>query len=69
VTAPSLILGLESVLQRAYIQVLIRPTEEQDLLDAVYAQAEPLPGFGQAPSYTRDPKDDKSDTPAVLGRA
>ena len=67
VTAPELIEELAGVLERDYIRTLIRPVEGQVLLDAVYQKAEMLPSFGKAPSYTRDPKDDKFVACALVG--
>jgi putative PIN family toxin of toxin-antitoxin system len=67
VTAPELIEELVGVLERDYIKALIRPAEGQVLLDAIYQKAEILPSFGQAPSYTRDPKDDKFVACALVG--
>ena len=58
VTAPELIAELQGVLERDYIQVLIRPEEGQTLLDALSQKAEILPSLGKVPPYTRDPKDD-----------
>ena len=69
VTAPSPIEELEGVLQRDYIQVLIRPAEGQVLLDAVYGKAEILADIREVPVYTRDPKDDKFVACAIAGRA
>lgn len=69
VTAPELIEELAGVLERDYIQTLIRPAEGQVLLDAIYQKAEILPSFGKAPSYTRDPKDDKFVACALAGLA
>ena len=67
VTAPELIEELAGVLERDYIQTLIRPAEGQVLLDAIYQKAEILLSFGKAPSYTRDPKDDKFVACALVG--
>jgi len=69
VTAPELIAELEGVLDRNYIQALIRPEEGQTLLDAIYLKARILPPLGQIPSYTRDPKDDKFVACALAGDA
>jgi putative PIN family toxin of toxin-antitoxin system len=67
VTAPELIDELVGVLERDYIQTLIRPAEGQVLLDAIHHKAEILPSFGKPPSYTRDPKDDKFVACALVG--
>jgi putative PIN family toxin of toxin-antitoxin system len=69
VTSPELVEELEGVLRRDYIQALIRPEEGQALLDAIYQKAEMLPSFGEVPSFTRDPKDDKFVACALAGRA
>jgi putative PIN family toxin of toxin-antitoxin system len=69
VTAPELIEELEGVLERDYIQALIRPAEGKVLLDAIYQKAESLPSFGEVPSFTRDPKDDKFVACALVGSA
>jgi len=69
VTAPELVEELDGVLKRDYIQALIRPEEGQALLDAIYQTATVLPSFGQVPSYTRDPKDDKFVACALAGGA
>ena len=57
------------MLWRDYIQALIRPEEGQALLDAMSQKAEALRSFGGVPSYTRDPKDDKSVACALAGGA
>ncbi len=67
VIAPELIEELEGVLNRDYIQALIRPEEARILLDAIYLKAEILPALGTVPSYTRDPKDDKFVACALAG--
>jgi putative PIN family toxin of toxin-antitoxin system len=69
VTAPELIEELEGVLERDYIQALVRPEEGRALLDAIYQRAEMLPSLGNVPSYTRDPKDDKFVACALAGAA
>jgi putative PIN family toxin of toxin-antitoxin system len=69
VTAPELIKELKGVLERDYVQSLIRPEEGRVLLDAILQKAEILPSFGKVPSYTRDPKDDKFVACALAGRA
>ena len=69
VTAPELIQELEGVLQRDYVQKLIQPAEGQALLDAIRLKAEILPALGSAPSFTRDPKDDKFVACALIGNA
>jgi putative PIN family toxin of toxin-antitoxin system len=69
VTAPKLIEELEGVLERDYMQALVRPEEGQALLDAIYQKAEILPSLGNVPSYTRDPKDDKFVACALAGGA
>lgn len=69
VTAPGLIAELAGVLQREYIQALIRPEEGQALLDAIQRLADTIPALGAVPSYTRDPKDDKFIACALLGDA
>jgi putative PIN family toxin of toxin-antitoxin system len=69
VTAPDLIVELEGVLQRDYIQMLIRTEEGQSLLDAITRKAEILPPLGPVPQYTRDPKDDKFVACALVGDA
>ena len=69
VTAPELIEELEGVLERDYIQALIRPEEGQALLDAIYLKAEILSLPGTIPPYTPDPKDDKFVACALLGEA
>jgi putative PIN family toxin of toxin-antitoxin system len=69
VSAPEVIEELEGVFERDYIKALIRPAEGQVLVDAIYQKAEILPSFGQVPSYTRDPKDDKFVACALAGGA
>ena len=69
VTAPELIEELEGVLERDYIQALVRPEEGQAPLDAIYQRAEILPSLGNVPSYTCDPKDDKFAACALAGAA
>ena len=69
VTAPKLVEELEGVLKRDYIQALVRPEEGQALLDAIHQKAAILPSFGEVPSYTRDPKDDKLVACALAGGA
>jgi putative PIN family toxin of toxin-antitoxin system len=59
ISSPELIAELEDVLARDYIRRLIRPEEGKALLNAIRATAEILPSLGEAPAYTRDPKDDK----------
>ena len=69
VTAPELIAELEGVLDRDYIQALIRPEEGQVLLEAIRRKASLMPPLGQVPAYTRDPKDDKFVACALVGEA
>ena len=69
VTAPELVKELEDVLERDYIQALVKPQEGQALLDAIHLKAETLPPLGRVPSYTRDPKDDKFVACALAGDA
>jgi putative PIN family toxin of toxin-antitoxin system len=69
VTAPELVEELEGVLKRDYVQALIRPEEGQVLVDAITQKAEILPALGDAPSFTRDPKDDKFIACALVGSA
>ena len=69
VTAPELVKELEDVLERDYIQALIKPQEGQALLEAIHLKAEILPPLGRIPSYTRDPKDDKFVACALAGDA
>ena len=59
VTALDLVVELEGVLKRDYIQTLIRAEEGRVLLDAIAQKADILPPLGPVPAYTRDPKDDK----------
>lgn len=68
-TAPELMEELEGVLRRDYIQALIRPEEGQVLVDAIEQKADILPALGDAPSFTRDPKDDKFIACALAGSA
>ena len=67
VTALDLVAELEGVLQRDYIQTLIRTEEGQALLDAITQKADILPPLGPVPAYTRDPKDDKFVACALVG--
>jgi putative PIN family toxin of toxin-antitoxin system len=69
VTAPELIAELEGVLERDYIQTLIRIDEGRALLDAITQKADILPPLGPVPAYTRDPKDDKFVACALVGDA
>jgi putative PIN family toxin of toxin-antitoxin system len=69
VTALDLVAELEGVLNRDYVQTLIRTDEGQALLDAITQKADILPALGPVPSYTRDPKDDKFVACALVGDA
>ena len=69
VTARDLVEELEGVLQRDYIQAVIRTDEGQALLDAITQKANILPALGPVPAYTRDPKDDKFVACALVGDA
>jgi putative PIN family toxin of toxin-antitoxin system len=69
VTTPDLIVELEDVLKRDYIQALIRPEEGEAILVAITLRADILPPLGPVPAYTRDPKDDKFVACALIGGA
>ena len=69
VTAPQLMEELVGVLGRERIQAFIRPEEGQVLVNAVAQKSEMLPALGDAPSFTRDPKDDKFIVCALAGHA
>lgn len=59
VIAPELLAELTGVLERDYIQKLIRPEDATTLLEVIYRKAELLPALGNIPAYSRDRKDDK----------
>ncbi len=68
VTAPELVAELKDVLSRAKLQRFIAVEDGAVMVDTIQHLAEILPGLGDVPSYTRDPKDDKFVACALLGQ-
>jgi putative PIN family toxin of toxin-antitoxin system len=58
VSAPELLVELQTVLTRPRIRAYVTSEDAQALLGAVETTAEILPALGEIPAFTRDRKDD-----------
>jgi putative PIN family toxin of toxin-antitoxin system len=69
ISAPELFQELSQVLDREAIRTYIHSDEGPVLLETLQSKAEFLPPLGEIPTYSRDPKDDKSVACAIAAQS